>query len=83
LFTPAGALTMDNDQSPIVAVLKTKLTMPDKAALGGVIPFLHSYETTVGWWVTHHAEMLSNIRCGNAIISQPQMHTHTHIHTNQ
>jgi hypothetical protein len=69
IFTKAGLLTMDINQAPIVKVLGKTLSNEDKAILGGVIPFIHSYNTANGWWVTHHADVLSNIRCGSAIIS--------------
>lgn len=69
IFTKAGLLTMDINQAPIVAVLGSALSLADKAILGGVIPFVHSYNTANGWWVTHHADVLSNMRCGSAVIT--------------
>jgi hypothetical protein len=69
IFTKTGLLTMDANQAPIRRVLGKALSSADKAILGGVIPFVHSYNTQNGWWVTHHASVLSDIRCGSAIIT--------------
>jgi len=68
VFVPKDTYLLEGSQAPVKLVLGKGLSIPEKRELGKLIPFIHFYNLEQDWWVTHHADVTRNIRCGNAVI---------------
>lgn len=68
IFVPKDTPMLDETHSAVRTVLKKALSIPEKKELGKLIPFIHFYNANNDWWVTHHADVTQNIRCGNAVV---------------
>lgn len=63
-----------NSKAVAAALGVPELNNEAKRILGTLVPFIHSYSGT--WWVTHHPDVTSDIKCGTAIIT-PDISTST------